>query len=592
MSYRGRGRGGYQNNTYNRNGNDPLAEANQFVQANSVPVDILGWNGATFDDCIKFISRKCRITVANASVDPASGVLRGYVRLTKEADELCAWLGVKFAGQLLRITKGHASGVGGATAGGGGAPTTIETITAFLRRRYDPQAKLLNISAVSLDPQLAAQGFFALLLTTSKFFPALMKIGADLKLDVQSVDLLLNNLTDLAPVLTLAQLFPRLQNLALLHNLLARIKAFDVWRNKLNYVRELVLLDNPITTAVALPHDAAVVQLEIMKIFPRLVVLNGEVVRDEGKLQQHLTLPFASPVPIFVENDAIQQVLTAFVANYLKLWDEGRAGLMGLYQPESQFLLQVDSLHPHTLDAAPAAPSTLHGRYGDPLPFAYYLLQSRNLTKVSTAKLRMAKLATGPEQIYKQFETLPQTRHHLVTLPHLYSMESYSYPQLGGILVTLHGSFEETAPPQVDTSNNTNTTSRGRNSGSRNARKPPLGRKLFDRTFVIVPANGSMIVASDMLLVRLYAEPDAWAPAETPTPAAAAAAAPAAPDLPPDVRANLTDVQQQLLLRVLFETKLNLQYSLMLCEQSQWDYQNCIANFKNSAASLPRDAYQ
>ena len=111
MSYRGRGRGGFHNNNNNNNNRSNFNQQNvdQFVSANSIPVEILGWNGATPDECIKFISRKCRIVVSNSSVDPATGVLKGYVKTPKEADELCTWSGVKFAGQSLKITKSYGS---------------------------------------------------------------------------------------------------------------------------------------------------------------------------------------------------------------------------------------------------------------------------------------------------------------------------------------------------------------------------------------------------------------------------------------------------------------------------------------------------
>lgn len=325
---------------------------------------------------------------------------------------------------------------------------------------------------------------------------------------------------------------------------------------------------------------------------------------------------------MFFQDEMIQQVSTNFVTNFYNFWDGNRQDLMVLYQQESQFSVQVDSSHPHTLDASSSVStgSGYNNRNTPESPFSYYLSQSRNLTRVSNVKSRLSKVATGQQDIFKLFQQFPKTRHDLLNQPQLFSMESYSYPQLNGIMLTLHGSFEEIAAPedlsatQNNTNNNNNKSRYGKNNNNNNNNKKiPLTKKSFDRTFIILPGpNGSMIVASDLLTIRLFAEPDAWndtrissnqtqlqpqlqPPVQTPGPAAITPTMPGVNggvDLPMDVKANLNDLQQQILLRILMETKLNLQYSIMLCEQSQWDYQQCINNFKQSVNSLPPAAYQ
>ncbi|CAK7892241.1 mRNA export factor Mex67p [[Candida] anglica] len=634
MSYRGRGRGGYNNNNGNRGGFSQQ-NVDQFAAANSVPVEILGWNNATQEECISFIARKTKISVMNASVDQQTGILRGYVRTAAVADELTQWSGVKFAGQSLKITKAIAvnsisgqMGLGVATnTNNSKAPNTIETITTFLKSRYNPESKLLNLSAVDRDPQLQQEGFFASISTTSKFFPALMKIADELKLEVDSVDVSGNNLKDLTSISTLAQTFPLLKNLALSNNNITNIRTFELWKRKLNFLRELVVMNNPLVSNLRSANEVDNIKLEMMKNFPRLVVLNGEIVRDENKLLSLVSFPFATQ-GMFFQDETIQQVSTNFITNFFNLWDTNRQELMILYQQESQFSMQVDSSHPHVIEieSGPSTNSRSFSSYNNSnnnndSPFGYYIPHSRNLTKVSSVKSKMARLAVGQQNIFKMFSQLPKTRHDLLSNPNLFSLESYSYPQLGGILLTLHGYFEETAIPD-DNSAVTNPSSSGGNNRNRfqknNNKKIPLGKKSFDRTFVIIPGpNGSMIVASDLLTVRLFADADAW---NTPTPTpvvqagvpsqqvptnvpaavpnasipAVPAAAPGAPtpnDLPPDVKANLNDLQQQILVRVLVDTKLNFQFAIMLCEQSQWDYQQCINNFKQSVATLPPTAY-
>lgn len=559
------GRGGYQNS--NRAHDPPVG------------VEILGWNGASRDECIGFIARKCKITVSNHLVD-ANGVLKGFVKTQREANELVAWLGVKFAGQALKIAKAAQALVPV------GDNNTIQTITSFLRSRFDANSKLLNLLAVHQDASLASKGFFANMSTTSKFFPALMKVASELNLSATSVDLLGNNLSDLSTVSALAQTFPHLQNLLLLHNNFSRLKTFETWRHKLNSLRELILVGNPLLNTAS-PQEQENIKKEMMKLFPRLVVLDGQHLRNEQVLVAHTTFSFDAPQSMFFLDEEIQGVATNFIANFYKLWDSSRADLMVLYQAELQFSMLVDLAHPHTIASTGLATGP---------DYSYYLLQSRNLTRVSGAKSRMAKVAIGQEQIHKLFSQLPKSRHELIEKPHLFSMEAYRYPQLGGILITLHGTFDEVAAPDNTDAVLGGPGNRGRHSYQK--KKAVLGTKSFDRTLVIVLGpNGSMIVASDLLLVRSPSGNEAFSSTRDvignvpPTASPSPAPGPSAADLPQEVKAGLNPVQQDILVKVLVETKLTIQYGVMLCEQSGWDLAQCMVNFKNSAGGLPREAF-
>lgn len=637
MSYRGRGRGGFHNNNQlnrNNNGNNNFnpQNINNFVNANAIPVEITGWNGASMEDCIKFISRKCRIIVSNAVIDNATGVLKGYVKNNKEADDLCTWSGVKFAGQSLKITKSiqqnsFTNQMGGSSVGNGNS--TIETISEFLKSRYQADIKLLNLTAVQQDPTLISKGFFASISTTSKFFPALMKVASELKLDVESIDLSGNNLNDLNTISALSQSFPLLKNLSLLNNNFSRLKVFESWRHKLNFLRELILVNNPLLNNITNINDVNNIKLELMKTFPRLIVLNGEVLRNEEMLGFNLTLKFDHPQQMFFQDDDIQGLSTNFVTNFFKIWDTNRQELMGLYQNESQFSILVDSAHPYLINTQ----HSTHNNFGSSghTDFGYYIPHSRNLTKISAAKSRINKLAIGQEQIFKSFSQLPKTKHDLINKPNDFSMEAVRFPQLNGVLITIHGSFQELAQPDnLDGFNSGGAGPRGNNKFSNHKNKRvPLSDKSFDRIFLVIPnVNGGMVLASDSLIIRNNSGSEAWnenssiiqssnvspapvpapAPAPTPTPAPAPAPAPmVAPgmpnapqtvpnapsvaDLPDNVKSMFNTIQQELLVKILLETNLNLQYGVMLCEQSNWDYQLCILNFKNSEPSLPREAY-
>lgn len=615
MSYRGRG-GGYNNNRgqFSSGPHQHQQNVDSFVAANQYPIEIMGWNGASLGECINFISRKCKVIVSNYSVDSNSGVLKGYVKNESQANTLLNWSGVKFAGQSLRFSKG-VSNISNQMGGGAstGSHSTIETISQFLKARYQPEIKMLNLSNVKQDPTLTAQGFFGSLSVSSKFFPALMKVASDLKLDVDSIDLSNNELQDLQTLTSMAQTFPKLQNLSLQNNNFTKIKVFETWRHKLNFLREFILFNNPIVQTND-PAEIQTIKLELMKSFPRLVVLNGEILRNEQVLIANLSFPFESPETMFFQDEDSRNLATNFIANYLKLWDANRSELMILYQNESQFSMQVDSSHPHLIESG-------NSGYSGSTDFGYYLNNSRNLTRVSSIKARMAKLSIGQEQIYKSFQQLPKTRHDIIATPELFSMEVYKFPTLNGIMITLHGSFDEVAQPEVDGS--ASSAPSGPRGGSRYHSGPkhkriPLSKKSFDRTFVVIPGpNGSMIVASDTLLIRPYTSDFPWkveklpsnptaatlgvSATSTPSPLppttittpqlAPPGTGPTTADLPADIKARLNQIQQELLVKILLETKLNINYGIMLCEQSNWDYQQASVNFKNSAASLPSDAF-
>ncbi|KAF6066969.1 TAP C-terminal domain family protein [Candida albicans] len=471
MSYRGRG-GGYNNNRgqFSSGPHQHQQNVDSFVAANQYPIEIMGWNGASSGECINFISRKCKVIVSNYSVDSNSGVLKGYVKNESQANTLLNWSGVKFAGQSLRFSKG--------------IPT----------RNQDVKSKQCETGS-----NFDCQGFFGSLSVSSKFFPALMKVASDLKLDVDSIDLSNNELQDLQT-------------------------------------------------------------LTVDEKFPEIGSIDGEILRNEQVLIANLSFPFESPETMFFQDEDSRNLATNFIANYLKLWDANRSELMILYQNESQFSMQVDSSHPHLIESG-----------------------IRNLTRVSSIKARMAKLSIGQEQIYKSFQQLPKTRHDIIATPELFSMEVYKFPTLNGIMITLHGSFDEVAQPEVDGS----------------ASSAPSGPRGGSRTFVVIPGpNGSMIVASDTLLIRPYTSvsatstPSPLPPTTITTPQLAPpGTGPTTADLPADIKARLNQIQQELLVKILLETKLNINYGIMLCEQSNWDYQQASVNFKNSAASLPSDAF-
>ncbi|CDK27441.1 unnamed protein product [Kuraishia capsulata CBS 1993] len=569
------GRGGY-NNSYSNNNNYSNQNSNNTngMGQDAVTLEIFNWNNASTSDLASFISRKTRVSIRNIQVDATTNVLRASVRNDKEAQEVQKLNGSKFAGANLKI-----SIVGLQTS------STMDLLKSFLASRYDSQSKMLNLENMINDPILVSNGLFSTANTSSKMFPALMKLAEIEKLDIESVNLSSTNLGGINFTMSiLGTTFPNLKNLALTNNNITKTRYFDQFKGRFNQLRQLYISGNPVLSENPQPH--------LVKLFPRLLILDGVVVRDEAKVNAILTFPIQSS-SMFFESKTIQDTATGFVANFLNLWDTRRADLLQLYTPDSQFSYQIDTTH----IADPVSQSSNL----QPHSWGYYIPNSRNLTRVSAGRSRMARLAKGPEAISKLFKNLPKTKHHLMDQPDAFAMEAWSFPALQGIMVVLHGEFEEIGAPEQIAHSTGGPKGAHRRPGNYRT-EGSLEKRSFDRTFVIVQGpNGSLIVASDLLLIRVYAGSKAWS-TQSPTPAPSApsgvaspvAAAPSnsANVISPEVLNKLTPIQQQMAAAVMNETRLSAQFTLMLCEQSQWNYEAALQSFQASKAQIPPEAFQ
>lgn len=523
-------------------------------------VEIRGWEGGSKDDLIGFILRKTHFKLQNVYI--SGPVLYANVR-SYEAGPLIKWSGVKFAGQSLRITLGDAQQQSQEATPQVG--DTIETLQAFLSSRYNAGLNMLDLQNMRGDQFLISKGLFATASTSSKMFPALMKIASDKLPGVLSVNLAENNLQDVSGVTTLSQTYPSLQNLSLANNRIAKIRNLELWRHKFRNLRELILSGNPITREPTYKEDVA-------KLFPRLVVLDGVVIRDESQLD---TLKLPAPiVPSFFENPEVQSVAGNFVTTYFDLFDRDRTQLLPLYDDMSTFSLSVDGVCPRIFSPAGGSQS-----------WSPYIPISRNLTKTGhTAKHN--RLAIGPQSIANTFQKIPATKHNLS--PTKFATEAWRTSGVRvagdtGIVINIHGEFQETH-------------------GS-------LMKRSFDRVFILLTApTGNIIVTTDMLTVRGYAGSDAWTavpnavkalttngqastgvtpaitPAGTPPTQSTAGIPPELQGLSPD---QIAGVQ-----KLMTETRLNAQYARMCLEQAMFDINQALALFQQSRAQLQPSAFQ
>ncbi|KAB8299221.1 hypothetical protein EYC80_001314 [Monilinia laxa] len=449
------------------------------------------------------------------------------------------------------------------------ARSTREKIQEVLARRYNVDLKLLDLSALGQDEQLKKMGMFDDSSIVSKLFPVLMVICDKLftsrqakKDAIVSITLADNQLADVFNVTSLAATFPDLKNLDLSRNQFTGLESLKLWRWKFRHLENLILSGNPIEN---LAPDYTT---EIVRWYPELQQLNGFQVRTAAQVVADLEA-IQSPFPIAsAAFQDVGQVGENFVRQFFGAYDNDRNALLtNFYDAQSKFSLSINM-------------SAVRGRnHSTPIPpWAAYNKVNRNLVKCTHLSTRLSRQHAGIQAIQPVWSDLPKTRHpEIATQPEKYLVECQTLPGLpdpsgqsaagvDGLLITIHGEFEEDI-----------TNFEGK------------ALRSFSRTFILGPGgpNGPPIrVISDLLALR------AWAPLAK-TLVQATQAVQVVPEVPtPGV--PLTAEQQQAVLaeKLAVETGMNLQYSALCLTETGWDLEKAYVAFQANKANLPAEAYQ
>ncbi|KAF7170897.1 hypothetical protein CNMCM5623_003363 [Aspergillus felis] len=460
----------------------------------------------------------------------------------------------------------------------GGAPSTADTkskMAAILSKRYYQQTKLLDLSKLGSDPDLLAMGIFNSTSTESKFFPALMKVW-EMSFDnsttrreaVESVSLADNQLANITVVTSLAQAIPDLKNLDLSNNTFKDAQSLIGWRWKF---RNLEFLDLTGTPFSADPNFKET----MMKWYPKLRVLNNVEVRTPEEIAAQKKTPIPVQPPHFLDESHIAE---NFVRAFFVGYDNDRNDLLnGVYDNHSTFSLNVNT-------SAPRAQQTETAGW-DP-----YIKKSRNLLKINHLPARMSRAYIGVEKIREVWNSLPKTKHPEVAAhPNEWLIECFPVPGLpdpsgqsstgvGGLLIMVHGKFEELSDGKVEV-------------------------RSFDRTFILGPGGGvgGIRVVSDVLCLRAYGGHEAWVP-ETPTapPSVQPAIQPAAPQAVPEGygmplpgKPEAQVQQEQLVMQMSTKTNMTLQYSEMALSGNGWNMEAALKNFEQLKVqgTLPPEAF-
>ncbi|KAJ5086057.1 GARP complex subunit Vps53 [Penicillium argentinense] len=440
---------------------------------------------------------------------------------------------------------------------------TKAKLTAVLSKRYFPQGHFLDLSNIMEDPDLKAMGLFENPSTESKFFPALMKLGGmqfnssvQRQEAVQSVSLARCQLTNVSSFTSLAQTFPDIKNLDLSGNKIKDSRAMVAWRWKFRNLEGLDLSDNEYSSDPNFKET-------MMKWYPKLQILNKVQVRTPEEIAARKKTPIPVQPPYFQDES---QICENFIRVFFPAYDNDRSGLLSrFYDNNSQFSMNINT-------QAPKAQHT------ETAGWDAYIRKSRNLEKISHLPARMSRLYVGVEKIREFWNVLPQTHHpDLFTHPEHYLIECHPIPGLpdptgqsptgvGGLIIMVHGKFEESINGKVET-------------------------RSFDRTFTIGPGNGEggIRVLNDSVCYRAYGGHEAWSPESQAIPQAMAPAAAiasiAAPfpegyGAPAPGKPDAQVQQEQLVIQMSAKSGMTMEYSKMALEGNSWNLDLAWNNFE------------
>ncbi|OCH95422.1 NTF2-like protein [Obba rivulosa] len=476
----------------------------------------------------------------------------------------------------------------------------------FVHRRWNPEAKFLNLERMAEDDYIRRNALVAPGApgSTNKEASVIFKIASKLTPEVETMSLAHNNITSASTIIGLPRYLPKLVNLSLEGNKLRMWKDLDYIagrRGRLENLRELVLTGNPIREVEYQNNRVDQYKSEVARRFPSLEILDSEAIAkiafDVPQASTSTALP-AQPAattfpcemgPSFLTG-VDGSIISNFFMRFFPLFDNQRSALVDAYHPDATFSFSANTAIP-----ARARIEGYHHSKEMPnqrkLEWSPWLLGghggSRNLNRMGGGVEKMAKtLHIGNQEVVKAMSDLPKTRHDVAGAPEKFCVDAFpvTHGDSMHLFVTVHGQFVE---------------------------EPAEGIRSFDRSFMLAPApEGSrakqsgwdVMILSDELVVRAYSSHEAWRPgpmrvqAGEPFPPSASPA-----QLPPanaqaqallqEALSSIPEPQRSLVMQICQRTGLNVAFAVQCLEGNGWDLERAVANFEQVKGTLSRDAF-
>ncbi|KAF8754182.1 Paf1 [Rhizoctonia solani] len=456
----------------------------------------------------------------------------------------------------------------------------IELLREFIKKRYNPELRFLNLENMAEDELLKSKNILPptmkMLLVKlvrrcsswrDNFSPGASQFVAlgfitnpfDL---AESISFANNSFTNLHSLRMLPTFLPQLKNISFQNNEIRMWKDLEAiipneqkHRDAVSSIREIILMGNPVHNTELAKGDLTAYRSEVVRRFPNLDMLDQEPIVKIG---------FDVPLPEIMERDRALKKTRM----YFELFDSNRTLLAPAYSPRATFSLSLNTSIP---------PRARIRGYHSHLPHqkeltwkAWMDVGSRNLMRVAKLEKTTNFLRSTAEDVIKALTAIPGTRHD-VTAAGKFVVDAFTclgvLPGEGDagivLFINVHGEFAE---------------------------QPTGGLRSFDRVFVVAPsppdspsyaAGWRVTILSDQLTVRGYSANEAWVPGPivvqnvnsgkgtTPVPAPM----PSMEMAPMDpILADLSEPQRALMAECAGRTGLNGQYSRMCLEGNGWTW--------------------
>uniref|UniRef100_A0A182VYC2 NTF2 domain-containing protein n=1 Tax=Anopheles minimus TaxID=112268 RepID=A0A182VYC2_9DIPT len=401
-----------------------------------------------------------------------------------------------------------------------------------MEKRYNPHTKALDLHKFHADPDLA--DMFCALARPQIMLTAIDIIAEHIPA-LEALNLNENRLYMLDHLKSMATKLPHLKILHLAKNRIPYLYTLDSLKN-LKLV-ELNLDDNPLRKQY---DDNTIYISEVRKRFPKVIRLDNIDLPPPISFdipEEDMKLPDAKAS--FLCDAAGSDIVRQFLEQYYALYDsDNRQPLLEAY-------------HEHVLFS-----HTVNTSYQtNQQKMSVYLSGQRNIKHKTELDTRCRLLKQGRLQVVSYLSSLPLTKHDLPTFavdltlftPHM-------------LHLTVNGTFKE-----------------------RKGNADTDFIRSFQRTFVIVPANGGFCIRNDMMHINVATrlqEEKCFKPANSvaltqqpPAPAPAANAIAAAPMMPDD------NTKLQMIQALSAQTKMTTEWSKLCLQENNWDYQRAEFSF-------------
>ncbi|TFK35547.1 hypothetical protein BDQ12DRAFT_725837 [Crucibulum laeve] len=474
----------------------------------------------------------------------------------------------------------------------------VEAWRQFVKSRWNPETRFLNLERMIDDDivkkyNLTPPGHGG----GPRDAAVIYKLAAELTPEVQTLSLAHNNLNGVQ-LTYLSKYLPRLANLSLEGNNIRQWKDLEfisARQNKMVHLRELILTGNPIRELEYKHGRGESYKQEMSRRLTSLEVLDQEAITQisfdvpqpstsAGVVQK----PNATSFPYEMGPSFITGVDGALVSNFLirffNAFDSTRQALLSVYAPNATFSFSANTSIPAR---ARISGYQHHLPNQKKLEWGIWLKGgdggSRNLSRLAVGVEKgMKSLHIGGEAVMKAIGQLPATRHEIAGPPERFCVDAF--PVVCGtgmgLMVIVHGQFTEVGAE---------------------------GIRSFDRTFILAPADEGtrarqdgwdVMILSDQWTIRSYSSHEAWTPGPMLVQAELKPKASKqtydATKLSQDqqaVLAQLSEVQRNVVLKLIGRTNLNVKFAVDCLVPNGWDLEQAVKNFNEVKANLGKEAF-